>query len=77
MLIFWKCLMFFFGNVQGAKLNKKSKRLAKSNVKQEINFLAKELEVDKDEFTVHDVFIFNFRRLIRLSEVNFCPKIKS
>ena len=57
MLIFWKCLMFFFGNVQAAKLNKKAKRLAKSNVKKEINFLAKELEVDKDEFTVHDVFV--------------------
>ena len=57
MLIFWKCLMFFFGNVQAAKLNKKAKRLAKSNVKKEINFLANELEVDKDEFTVHDVFV--------------------
>ena len=57
MLTLWNLLLFFFTHVESAKLDKKAKQRAKSHVKQEIDLLSKELGVDKDEFTVHDVFV--------------------
>ena len=52
------CICLLANYVYGAKLDKKAKRIAKNNVKAEIDVLAKSLNVEKDEFTIHDVFVY-------------------